>query len=319
LGSGDGGHELELFIVGKGKRIEARFNLETTDDRWGTSPLQAEIGLDKAWIRVQLARGWLWAFQGDSAWASSDPLALVGSLGIYRYDLGLDGRGAAIEQALGPIVVRGLYADRFGDRGFPVRLAEEDLVPLMGSAGDTAWYRPSPGLTGGDVGALEVKLSARKFSLGYGYRRDRGIHRGMLATSSPLDSSYRVELDGTDESWRASVLWFEGRFKGQVRGGVAIAWGEATVRKRVGTVSVLTAPADLWLGSQAREMDLEVPYQKSSRIWLGLGKWGGVGPRPARSSRPFSFRSSPGPRDPGRFSLGGCGVPAPQSGIPFEG
>jgi hypothetical protein len=262
---------VDFYFDYETERIHSRVDFKTSDDSWEVSPLGTDIRFDRGYIDVIFDNTTLRAFENEHVWTSHDPFSLVGDVGIYRYNAAFGRRGTAItSREDAKIGFNAMYADRPGTGvSAPVRIQADDLSDFVASTEPgTTVYRYDPSLGGQDTWALDISANLGSVRFGYGHRRDRGFHPGVLADITRGSGDFTVTTHGTREYWNGQVVWLAVGATRHVtiRGG--LGWGNTSLRRLATTTATVTTIGDIALGPNAMGADAKQDLQTSSR-WQG--------------------------------------------------
>jgi len=268
----DADQRMDVNVEVNDKAYSAAALFRSRDDSWELSPLRADIFFDRGRFDAQVWKCRLTAFENDTIWTSSDPFALIGPRGIYRYNEGFGRRGLALDLPItGGIEVKALFADKpaFDSFGaFPAVGAVRESA-LRSMQGDSVRYSYRVGNEGSDVWGVEALVHLGNYRAGFVRRADKGLHAGRLNTMQPLDTLFENAVYRTDESWEADAFWIAGKIYGPLNAKLAYGRGNAYLNRRRRTAAVADVPTAIDPGLDAVRWDARQKVQESRR-WLGI-------------------------------------------------
>lgn len=210
-------------------RLSARGRVATEDSSWTWSPAKIDAFFDRGRVDVDLGRVVVRGLENDSAWASSDPMSLVGNEGVYGYDAGFRRHGVAALARASHATLRALYADATTRAPRPpVTIAGSVFAGFAnGSAPDTAVYAYAYSFDDADVLALDAAASLGDFDVGIAHREDRGLNPGVRASVARVSSGFTTTLLATREDRRVTDAWLRANkvLGASITG--SFGWGDA--------------------------------------------------------------------------------------------
>jgi hypothetical protein len=251
------------------KSYFSRATLRTTDDSWEFSPVRSDIFFDRGRFETQIWKGQLTAFENDTVWTSSDPFALIGPRGVYRYNAGFGKRGLSLEIPMsGSLGINFIFADKPDRDSFAsiIQAAGMRISSLSSTHGDSMTYAYRLGENGSDLWGVEALLRLGNYQAGFISRIDRGLHPGVLNTMQPVDTFYENAAYITDEQWQGTGFWLRAEIIGSLDAKLAYGHGQASLNRRRRSASVSNAPAEIDIGRNAVEWDAVQKIQESQRI-----------------------------------------------------
>jgi hypothetical protein len=264
-------HLVNLGVDIRREKLRGRALLQWSEGWWTRYDAGDDVILDRGFIGTDVGGLSLDAFTDDDVvWTSSDPVALVGEVGVFDYNAGYRRNGASADYRLAePIHVRGFYADDTG-----VLTTDRPAIPTSelagGSDADTTAYAIDANAADSDVLALELHIDTREFQVGIVTRRHDGRYPGTMAEVSVSDSAAvvfdtRQDTDATFYWLRASKLLPVGLSLGYGR-------GHGEIRQITREEQPLSPPRDLVTTQLSQAWNHSVRYQTSNRFYVGVDR-----------------------------------------------
>lgn len=272
--------DVDLYFTYDTERLRSRINLKSTDDTWRTSPPTTDVRLNDAYVEAHFENAMIGAFENQDTWTSSDPFSLVGNVGIYDYNAGLGRKGGAI--VLGkstPVKLRVLYTDR--TEAGPVAAVTIPAGDLAGfaasSSPDTTVYRYNPVFEDEDAWAFDLSGDFAGLDIGFGSRRNRGYHPGVLATIARGTGDFDYDLYTVRNYWVAGVTWVSWQVADALTLDAAYGYSDTKMRKIMGMKRSVSAIEDVVVNQGATPADGHVAIQNNHRVRAGVtfafGDW----------------------------------------------
>ena len=195
-------------------RLKGEVVLKSTDDTWKGQPGEVETKLNRGYLEAKLSGFSLRGYENDSTWASKDPVSLIGSDGLFRYNTGFLRHGAAAGYVTEKFIARVLYDD-VSER----QVVAPPTAPAWSGA-DTNFYGYDPTIGDADRLAAEIFFDGGDVKGGVVLREDAGLHPGRAG--EVRDSV--ATLYASREDRRVSQYWLEVSDLPVVQN-LSVAWG----------------------------------------------------------------------------------------------
>ncbi len=229
-GNSDGMQRIDGRVEGSFDHLRAHAAVATYDSTWSGSPLSIDVFFDRGSVDLVLDKVTFRGFENDSAWASSDPMHIVGDAGVYGYDAGFRRHGVSGVAASSHVALRALLADETS-RAPDAPAPSVDLAPFAaGSAPDTTAYATSTSFDGSDDVAVEATAKFGGVAFGYTHRDDRGVNPGVYVDAVRDTSVVSTTTQATREDRGVNALWLEFGAPGGVRVTGSYGWGTTVAR-----------------------------------------------------------------------------------------
>jgi hypothetical protein len=266
-GDGDVAQRVDAEARGSFDRVKARGRVATADSSWTWSPARVDAYFDRGRVDIDFGRLDLRGVDNDSAWASADPMALVGDAGVYGYDAGFRRHGVALVAAGSRAALRAFYADASSQAPRPAAGIPSSALAdfAAGAAPDTTVYDYTYTFDDSDLLALEAAASIGDFDLGFTRREERGLNPGVIAVVERETSGFTSTVFATRENRRVANAWLRARrvFGARVTG--SFGWGDADANAFASESSSGALPPTLDASAAAEPAARSTPIMDTRR------------------------------------------------------
>jgi hypothetical protein len=263
-------HVANLGLEIQREKLRGRAVLQWSNGRWERYDRSGGVFFDRGYIGTQVGGLDMDAFTDDGVvWTSSDPITLVGKLGVFDYNAGYGRDGLSVDYRVADAIhVRGLYADHRGELSKQQPAVPVSDLTAAASGADTTAYATDENPADSDVLAYQVGIETDDFQVGVVSRRNYGLYPGTMAQVSFADSA-AVVYD-TRQDTDARFYWLRvSKFFGV---GAAAGYGRAHAEFHQLTREdqPLYPPHDLVATQRSAETNVALKFETSDRFYAGL-------------------------------------------------
>jgi hypothetical protein len=263
-------HVLDLDLSVDREKLRGRALLKSTNVSPAGIDWSSRVTMDRGYVGTEVGELRLVGFENDAeVWTSSDPVTLVGDLGVFDYNAGYDRKGISAEYRLSePIRFRAVYADHSGAL-VPHQPAIADTAGSWSGA-DTTAYAYDRRVGDSDLFGFQFNIESSSYRAGIVTRRNYGVRPGAWADVSSADSAATVY--DTRENTTATFYWIGLENVYGFGATVGYGSGRAEIHQLTRELVPVRPPRPIQTTQGAEGVDLLQRFETSDRFYASADR-----------------------------------------------